>query len=102
MRCLPVYGRSVTDGGAVMGQEIKIESGIPIPPKGNDTTALAKEREALLSLEVGQSFAVSCDAQTRNSLRALVSNTAKKTGRKFATRQMPDEGPEVIRVWRFS
>lgn len=70
-----------------MNNEIKIETGIPIPTRG------ALKWEFIKDLEIGQSFT------TGLTLRMTVANTAKRHGIKITTRKINDS---EMRVWRIS
>lgn len=76
-----------------------IEKGIPLPPSGFNTAG-APEKYPFRSMEVGDSFAIPCDAEGKNKLVARISSAASWYGTrnhcKFAVRSLPNE----IRVWR--
>ena len=83
---------------------MKIDKGIPIPPRNRLAPAGSKEFDAL---EVGDSFAVPVPKEYRakptiwagtNRLRNAVYHYAKRTGKKFTVRALPNE----IRVWRIA
>ena len=83
---------------------MKIDKGIPIPPRYRLTLAGAKEFDAL---EVGDSFAVPVPKEYMrkpavwvgtNRLRNAVYYYAKRTGKKFTVRALSGE----IRVWRIA
>ena len=83
---------------------IKIDKGIPIPPRNRLTPASTADFEAL---EVGDSFAVPVPKEYAhkptiwagtNRLRNAAWQYAKRTGKKFTVRCLPGE----IRVWRVS
>jgi len=83
---------------------IKIDKGIPIPPRNRLTPA---GQDDFAALEVGDSFAVPVPKEFKhkptiwagtNRLRNAVYQYGKHTGKKFTVRCMPKE----IRVWRVS
>lgn len=77
---------------------IKIEDGIPIPPKGVGRKFKGYGvSHALRTMEVGQSFATASKHISNH-----VFLIAKATGRKFMTRRVEENGVRVIRVWRIA
>ena len=90
-----------------MNAPIKIETGIKIPPKasgGGYTSSYP-----LADLEVGQSFAIPLTGErlkqngtdrARGRLSVAISKVQRKTGKKFTTRELKDEG--VVRCWRIA
>lgn len=82
---------------------MKIDKGVPVPPRSRMTPA---SREDFAALEVGDSFAVPVPEEYRhkptiwagtNRLRNAAYMFGKRHGRKFTVRCM-DDG--AIRVWR--
>lgn len=74
-----------------MSQTITIEKSIPLPPSNRDRVVYP-----FGSLEVGDSFKVSLDDRTANSVRACASAYAKRHGITLSCRISGDH----IRVWR--
>jgi hypothetical protein len=81
---------------------VKIDKDIPIPPRRRLTPAGKNEFSAM---EVGDSFAVPVPKEYAakptiwagtNRLRNAVYQYAKRTGKKFTVRCLPNE----VRVWR--
>lgn len=81
---------------------MKIESGIPVPARRRLTAAGV---EHFAAMDVGDSFGVPVPKEYRNKptiwagtnrLRNAAYQYAKRTGKKFTVRAMPNE----IRVWR--
>ena len=76
--------------------EIKIEKGVPIPPRGRgaNKTGLA---HTLRTMETGDSFYYETKSKSSESAMATVTATAARVhGKKFTTRK---EG-NGCRVWR--
>jgi hypothetical protein len=83
---------------------VKIEKGIPIPPR---RTVSPVGKEHLEAMAVGDSIAFPIPEEyrakpsmwpVRRSIHTLAQNYAKRHGRKYTIRALSDEG--VIRIWR--
>lgn len=65
-----------------------IEDNIPLPPKGRPRS---EERQAMLKLEIGQSFLITEESRAQH---------ARWTAQKIAGRYSVIKGREGWRVWR--
>lgn len=74
--------------------ELKIESGVPIPPPLGKAADPYSKSGALRRLEVGESVVLPGNPESAGT---LVWNIAKQTGRKFTCRKVDDNH---MRVWR--
>lgn len=83
---------------------IKIEDAIPIHPRGRETTL------PIADLQVGQSFFVPADEQTKESQRRLQARLCsasrkvrtRNAGREFVTRALTEGELIGVRIWRTS
>jgi hypothetical protein len=70
--------------------EFKIESDIPIPNRGHSSEVTL----VLHQLEVGQSVLIPSEGK---NIRNTVASVARKTRRRFTTREIDKD---TVRVWR--
>ncbi len=89
----------------MMAAPIKIEKGIALPPSHGRPPAPTCIREALAMMKVGESFAL-CPNQgeTITALQRRINASAyhlkQGTTRRFASRQVTEQGVRKVRVWR--
>jgi hypothetical protein len=80
-----------------MKQEIKIESGIPLPKKG---IVGRKTMYPVRDMKVGDSFAVEGGPNVSASVWAAASRIGKIIGAKFTSRRVEEGGKRLTRIWR--
>lgn len=69
-------------------KETKIETGVPIPVRGNTIYPWDE-------MNVGDSIVLNGRSRT-----PVVYQNRKKTGRRYITRAVIENGEKVVRVWR--
>ena len=79
---------------AKMVFDIKIEDNIPLPPKRNISES-ERFRQAMLKMEIGQSFAFGKQFYAR--VQRLIATDFRPKGKFFAIRQLTDTS---YRIWR--
>lgn len=76
--------------------DYRIDTGIPVP--GHPRKNLAC-KYPFVDLKVGESFFVPLKDAARANIGAIASNVGRKTGRKFTTRMVTEDGVKGTRVW---
>lgn len=85
----------------VRNRKIKIEKGVPIPPRSNGGR---ESKYPLSEMKKGDSFLITCDSsetsKTSRRLNSAVGNYQKSHGEEFQfkIRTVPEEGG--VRIWR--